>query len=159
MPAYPWCRFALVLVRDPDGMLDPKAFLSTDLDLNPVEVLTYFVRRRQMEVTFAEVRRHLGVESKRQWSDLAIARTTPCLLGLFSVVTLAAHRLNLQGELRIRQTAWYEKSAPTFSDALAAVRRHLWRQQTFFISPSDREIVKLSRSMLDRLTDSLAYAA
>ena len=161
-----WCHAGLpvvplrwVLVRDPDGILDPKAFLSTDLDLNPVEVLTYFVRRWQVEVTFAEVRRHLGVESQRQWSDLAIARTTPCLLGLFSVVTLAAHRLNLQGELGIRQTAWYEKSAPTFSDALAAVRRHLWRQQTFFISPSDREIVKVSRSMLDRLTDSLAYAA
>ena len=36
------------------------------------------------------VRTHLGVETQRQWSDLAIARTTPALLGLFSWTTLAA---------------------------------------------------------------------
>ena len=94
-----------VLVRDPDGTLDPKAFLCTDLDLGPVAILTYFVRRWQVEVTFAEVRRHLGVESQRQWSDLAIARTTPCLLSLFSVVTLSADQLQARGELHIRQAA------------------------------------------------------
>lgn len=148
-----------VLVRDPDGKLDPKAFLSTDLDLNPVEILTYFVRRWQVEVTFAEVRRHLGVESQRQWSDLAIARTTPCLLGLFSLVTLMADRLDIQGALQVRQTAWYEKADPTFSDAIAAVRHHLWRQQTFSTCPSAVQIVKIPRLVLERLTQALAYAA
>ena len=148
-----------VLVRDLEGKLAPKAFLSTDLELDPIQILRYFVRRWQIEVTFAEVRRHLGVETQRQWSDLAIARTTPTLLGLFSLVTLIANRLHYEGNLAARQASWYVKSAPTFSDALAAVRRHLWRQQTFFTSPSDREIVKISRSVLNRLTNSLAYAA
>jgi hypothetical protein len=148
-----------VLVRDPEGKLEPKAFLSTDLALGSIEILRYFVRRWQIEVTFAEVRRHLGVETQRQWSNLAIARTTPTLLGLFSLVTLTADRLYAEGDLVVRQTSWYEKPSPTFSDALAAVRRHLWRAQTFFTSPSDSEIVKISRGVLNRLTDSLAYAA
>jgi len=148
-----------VLVRDPTGDLDPKAFLSTDLDLTPVEILTYFVRRWQVEVTFAEVRRHLGVESQRQWSDLAIARTTPCLLGLFSLVTLSADRLQERGELHPRHAAWYQKDDPTFSDCIAAVRRHLWRQQIISTSPSAAEIVKIPRPALERLTQALAYAA
>jgi hypothetical protein len=148
-----------VLVRDPEEKLEPKAFLSTDLELEPIEILRFFVRRWQIEVAFAEVRRHLGVETQRQWSDLAIARTTPTLLGLFSLVTLTADRLHAGGNLNVRQASWYEKSSPTFSDALAAVRRHLWMTQTFFTYPSDSEIVKISRGTLDRLTDSLAYAA
>ena len=148
-----------ILVRDPDGTLDPKAFLCTDLHLNPVEILTYFVRRWQVEVTFAEVRRHLGVETQRQWSDLAIARTTPTLLGLFSLVTLTANRLHKHGELLTRRAAWYEKADPTFSDCIAAVRRHLWRQQTISTSSSAVEIVKIPRPALERLTQALAYAA
>lgn len=161
-----WCHAGLpvvplrwVLVRDPDGKLDPKAFLSTNLDLTPVEILTYFVRRWQVEVTFAEVRRHLGVESQRQWSDLAIARTTPCLLGLFSLVTLMADRLNTRGALPIRQSAWYAKADPTFSDAIAAVRQHLWHQQTFSTCPSAVQIVKIPRLVLERLTQALSCAA
>jgi len=124
-----------VLVRDPEGKLEPKAFLS-----GAVEILRYFVWRWQIEVTVTEVRRHLGVETQRQWSDLAIARTTPTLLGPFSLVTLTADRLYAEGDLIVRQASWYEKPSPTFSDALAAVRRHLWRAQTFFTSPSDSEI-------------------
>ncbi len=148
-----------MLVRDPEGKLEPKAFLSTDLALGSIEILRFFVRRWQIEVTFAEVRRHLGVETQRQWSNLAIARTTPTLLGLFSLVTLTADRLYAQGDLAVRQASWYEKPSPTFSDALAAVRRLLWRAQTFFTSSSDSEIVKISRGVLNRLTDELAYAA
>ena len=148
-----------VLVRDPEGKLDPRAFLSTDVDLDPIAILRYFVRRWQIEVTFAEVRRHLGVETQRQWSDRAIARTTPTLLGLFSIVTLVANHLHATGSMVVRQASWYEKPTPTFSDALAAVRRHLWKESSFFTSPSDGEMVKISRSVLNRLTDSLAYAA
>jgi hypothetical protein len=148
-----------VLVRDPQGELDPKAFLCTDLELDPVAILSHFVRRWQVEVTFEEVRAHLGVESQRQWSDLAIARTTPCLLGLFSLVALMAERLHARGALVVRQAAWYEKPVPTFSDALAAVRRQLWRHQSFSISPSATQITKIPRALLERLTDALAYAA
>ncbi len=148
-----------ILVRDPEGELDPQAFLCTGLELEPSQILSYFVRRWQIEVTFAEVRRHLGVETQRQWSDQAIARTTPALLGLFSLVALVADRLHADGALLVRQAAWYEKSNPTFSDALAAVRRHLWKLQTFSTSPSATEIAKIPRAALERLTDALAYAA
>jgi DDE superfamily endonuclease len=148
-----------VLVRDAQGELDPKAFLCTDRDLDPVAILAYFVRRWQIEVTFEEVRRHLGVETQRQWSDRAIARTTPVLLGLFSLVTLVAHHLQAQGALLIRQAAWYQKSDATFSDALAAVRRELWRRQAFSTSGIKADTLKIPQTTWIRLTDTLAYAA
>jgi hypothetical protein len=78
-----------------------------------------------MEVTFQEARRHLGVETQRQWSELAIRRTTPALLGLFSIVRLYAHQRMVQGSGRLRHAAWYHKPHPTFSDTLALVRREL----------------------------------
>ncbi len=148
-----------VLVRDPEGKLDPKAFLSTDLKLDAITILRYFVRRWQIEVTFEEARRHLGMETQRQWSDLAIARTTPCLLGLFSVVALTADRLHQQGRLSTRQSAWYEKPLPTFSDALAAVRRELWQAEGFLISDPETQTLIIPRATWERLTDALAYAA
>lgn len=158
-PGLPVVPIRWVLVRDPKGELDPKAYLSTEVAMEAVTVLRLFVRRWQIEVTFEEVRRHLGVESQRQWSDLAIARTTPCLLGLFCVVALAADRLHRQGRLRVRQSAWYEKPRPTFSDALAALRRDLWAMEHFVPSRSEMQTVKIPRTIWERLTDALAYAA
>ena len=104
---------------------------------NPAHILQWFLWRWQVEVTFQEVRTHLGVETQRQWSDLAIARTTPVLLGLFSIVTLLAHRLARSGQLPIRQAAWYIKTQATFSDAIAAVRQQLWHPANFFTSRSE----------------------
>jgi hypothetical protein len=59
--------------------------------------------RWQLEVTFQEVRRHLGFETQRQWSDLAIRRTTPALLGLFSLITLFAHQRMTQSTEAVRR--------------------------------------------------------
>ena len=150
-----------MLVRDPDGQFDPQALLCTDLTAEPAQVLAWFVLRWQMEVTQEEVRRHLGVETQRQWSDLAIRRTTPALLGLFSLVTLlgpSAHdrrpAARAPGGL-VPQTA-----IPTFSDALALVRRALWAHQAAFcMSRRDPDIVKVPRAFVERLTDALCYAA
>lgn len=111
-----------VLLRDPSGRLKPAALLSTNRGLSAVEIVHSFVRRWSVEVTFEEVRAHLGVETQRQWSDLAIARSTPVLLGLFSMVTLLADGLKEQNKLTVRRAAWYPKTVPTFSDALACVR-------------------------------------
>lgn len=147
-----------VLVRDPKGKEEPQALLCTHQDYSPEQILAWFVRRWQVEVTFEEVRAHLGMETQRQWSDLAIARTTPTLLGLFSLVTLLAHHLQSQSPLRVRQAAWYSKSLPTFSDAIALVRSSLW-SGTFSMSPEPTESVKVPRSLFDRMTDALAYAA
>src|SRR5262249_12718901 len=130
-----------VLIRDPLGEFEPQALLSTDLDHTPLQILSWFVRRWRMEVSFEEARAHLGVETQRQWSDLAIARTTPALFGLFSLVTLMADRL-IKGQLKpVRSAAWYTKGQPTFSDAIAIVRRCLWRSYHFSTSSRNRDVL------------------
>ena len=149
-----------VLVRDPLEEFPPQALLSTNLESDPVEMLQWFVRRWRVEVTFEEARAHLGMETGRQWSDKAIARTTPTLLALFSIVTLLAHHhYSEQQELCVRQAAWYVKRLPTFVDALATVRQRLWREVGFRTSRFDTDSVKVDRALLDRLTDALCYAA
>ena len=148
-----------VLIRDPDGRFKAQALWCTDLAAQPSQILTWFVMRWQLEVTFQEVRTHLGVETQRQWSDLAITRTTPALLGLFSVVTLLADRLAAGGQLPVRQSAWYVKPWPTFSDALAAVRHHWWRHLAFHLSLPQGDDGKRLPVLLQRFTEALCYAA
>ena len=114
-----------VLIRDPLAKFESQALLATDRTLKPVQIVEWFVQRWPLEVTLQEARAHLGVESQRQWSDLAIARTTPILLGLFSWITLAAHALLADGTASVQQAAWYAKRRPTFADALACVRKAL----------------------------------
>jgi hypothetical protein len=81
-------------------------------------------------------------------------------LGLFSLVTLFAHQHMAKSTGSVRQTAWYYKSHPTFSDALALVRRQLWAQEpTFYSAPSATDMVKVRREFLERLTDAVCYAA
>jgi hypothetical protein len=148
-----------VLIRDPQDEFEPQALLSTQLAHQPAQILEWFVRRWTMEVTFEEARAHLGIETQRQWNDLAIGRTTPALFGLYSLVTLMAHEL-LQAEARVvRTAAWYVKVRPTFSDALAVVRRELWSCCHFAMSESHAEMVKIPRAVLERLTDTVCYAA
>jgi hypothetical protein len=148
-----------VLVRDPAGELEPQAFLCTDLDAHPLDILRWFIRRWSIEVTFAEVRRHLGVETQRQWSEPAIARTTPVLLGLFSLITLWANEVYTTQAPTVRIASWYRKSFPTFSDALASVRRELWTGGNL---PGSRQILdptKILPSELNALIDLPCYAA
>ena len=149
-----------VLVRDPQGEFTPQALLCTDPSADPTQILEWFVLRWQLEVTFQEVRAHLGVETQRQWSDQAIARTTPILMGLFSWTTLAAHLLRQQRPSAHRTAAWYAKPSPTFVDAIALVRRHLWlASEGFSLSAADPDIRKVPAALYHRLVDSLAYAA
>ena len=148
-----------VLVRDPKGELEPQAFLATDLAARPADILAWFVCRWQVEVTFEEVRAHLGVETQRQWSDSAIQRTTPALLGLFSLVTLWAHQLSKSRSLKPRTAAWYPKPTPTFSDAIAAVRREIWAHQISFTSRPNRDSIEIPRHIWHRMQNALAHAA
>lgn len=147
-----------VLIRDPKGKFEPQALLCTDQTADPVQIVTWFTLRWQLEVTFQEVRAHLGVETQRQWNDLAILRTTPALMGLFSLVTLFANAWSDQNTLPIRQASWYVKERATFSDALALVRRQLWQSMTYCMSTSKRDVHKSLRLMLDRLTEGMCYA-
>jgi hypothetical protein len=155
-----------VLIRDPMGKFKTQALLCTDHKINPVQtpalaagasVIKWFVLRWQVEVTYHEVREHLGVETQRQWSDLAILRTTPALFGLFSLFTLLAHQHTRWLKLPIRQTAWYHKAQPTFSDALALVRRQIWQQQCFRMTAGHTDSPKLFVQIQNRLLSALCY--
>jgi hypothetical protein len=156
LPAVP---IRWVLVRDPQDAFATQALLCTDLGGRPEQILGWFVLRWQMETTFQEARRHLGVETQRQWSELAIRRTTPALLGLFSLVTLFAHQRMRHSMQTVRRAAWYCKPSPTFSDALALVRKELWAHATFRRSPREPDMVKVPRAFVEHLTETLCYAA
>ena len=156
LPAVP---IRWVLVRDPKGEFATQALLCTDLGARPQQIVRWFVLRWQMETTFQEARRHLGMETQRQWSELAIRRTTPALLGLFSIVTLFANQRMTRSTQAIRQAAWYRKTRPTFSDALALVRKELWAHATFCGSLADTDALKVPRGFVEHLTEALCYAA
>lgn len=146
-----------VVVRDPAGKFETQAVLSTDLTLSAEEILGYYADRWQVEVTFQEVRQHLGVETQRQWSDHAIARTTPVLLGLYSLVTVMAMSLYKEGKLVARRAAWYAKEHRTFSDALASVRTAIWQSRSFAISRRRRDMMKIPRPLYNAFISTLAY--
>lgn len=148
-----------VLLRDPQHRFNTQALLCTDLAQDPLQIIGWFVQRWQIEVTFQEARTHLGVETQRQWSDLAIARTTPCLLALFSIVTLLAASVGRHAQLPVASDAWYHKTHATFSDTLAAVRRHFWREQGFVMSAGSRKPTKLPPTLREALAYVLCQAA
>ena len=158
---YPSVHMRWVVIRHLEEPLGPHALLCTDIEADPLQIVQWYLLRWQVEVTFEELRAHLGMETQRQWSERAIARTTSALFGLFSVVTLAADVLiEQQGGILPRTTAWYAKTNPTFADAIALVRRHIWAQQeTFATSEPSPELIKLPRGVYRRMIDALAYAA
>ena len=122
-------------------------------------ILKYVVQRWSEEVTFEEVRAHLGWETQRQWSDLAIVRTTPVLLGLFSVVTLLAMQWHQAGLLIAERTAWYEKESPTFSDCIRLVRQQIWRSRITGSSPPMADVLQLPQTLLEALVHGLSSVA
>ena len=158
-PAQPVVPIRWVLIRDPKGKFKTQALLCTDLTVKPAQIIKWFVLRWQLEVTWHEVREHMGVETQRQWSDRAILRTTPALLGLFSLVTLLAHQHVRRGRLPTRQAAWYTKAQPTFSDALAVVREHLWHHLCFDLLAAGIKGAKSPQALWDRLIPALSYTS
>jgi DDE superfamily endonuclease len=147
-----------VIVRDPRGQLDPRAYFSTCPSDRPRDLVRRFIHRWTIETTFEESRAHLGLETQRQWSDRAIARTTPCLFGLYSVVALLAHALHPDGKIPVRRTAWYPKSQATFGDVLAVVRQHFWGALSYSTSARDPDLVEIPWADLYRLAQAVCYA-
>ena len=145
-----------VLIRDPKGRFAPQALLTTDATLSPRQMLTYFRQRWAVETTFEQARAHLGMETQRQWNDQAIARTTPVILALVSLVALSAHRLGQKQPRPGHTTAWYPKPKPTFADALAWVRQRLW--QTFYTSANQHDLMKIPKTLFNRLIHTVSYA-
>lgn len=146
-----------VIIRDPRQKFQAQAILCTNRKAAPRRIVEWFIKRWQVEVTFEETRRHLGIETNRQWSAKAIQRTTPSLMGLFSLVAMVAQELSKNGKLKIRQAVWYQKEVATFSDALGCVRQQIWERQSFQRSENEWEIIKVPRSYLECLTDTLCF--
>ena len=148
-----------VITRDPAGKLRDEVFACTKQDATPAQIIEWVVMRWSVETTFEEARAHLGLETQRQWSDLAIGRTTPCLLGLFSLVVLLTHRLQPDGNVPVLKAAWYEKPEATFSDCLILVRKHLWRSLNYVNSAPGAESVSFPAPAWEHWLSCLAGAA
>lgn len=149
-----------VLVRSPEGEAQPLpagALLCSDLEAAAEQIVAWYLGRWNIEVTFQEMRAHLGFETQRQWSRGAIGRTTPCLLGLFSLVVALAKVLHPEG-LPVAQSGWYEKEEATFSDVLAAVRRHLWNSK-YAMSGSQPDLCLIPRYLWEQVQRVACYAA
>ncbi len=146
-------------MRDPQGNFQTRALLCTDREATPRKIIEWFIKRWQVEVTCEESRRHLAMETNRQWSDKVIQRTTPCLLGLFSIVTLVANELNEKGKLKISKAVWYEKQVATCSDAIGCVRQQIWEWQSLQTSGKEVDIIKIPRQYLECLTDTLCFVS
>jgi hypothetical protein len=146
-----------VVVRDPARKLPTRAYFSTDLEQPVPAIIADVVKRWSIEVTFEESRAHLGVETQRQWNDLAIERTTPALFGLFSLVILLAQTLCPNGQLPLPHSAWYHKTEASFSDLLALVRRALWGNFNYQTSTLASDMVLIPRSDLERLAYAVCY--
>ena len=147
-----------MIVRDPTHQLESRAYFSPRPSDTPQEIVGEVIKRWAVETTFEESRAHLGVETQRQWSDRAIERTTPCLLGLYSLVALFGQALHPTGEVPVRTSAWYPKAEATFADVLAAVRRHLWGGFSYSTSRCDPDLLEIPRCDLNRLAEAGCYS-
>jgi hypothetical protein len=148
-----------VIIRDPPGKFETQALLCTNREPSPRRIVEWFIKRWQFEATFEETRRHLRIETNRQWSDQAIQSITPCLMGMFSLVTMVAEELSKQGKLKMRQAVWYHKQVATFSDAIGCVRQQIWEWQSFQTSAAEVEMIKTPRPYLECLTDTLCFVS
>ena len=145
-----------VVVMDPDTNRT-EAFFSTDINMTAVTIIENFVLRWNLEVTFEEVRANLGVETQRQWSVKAIRRTTPILMGLFSLVCLIAYMQNkLTNDLiQTVSAAWYDKQDnATFSDVLIYVKRLIVREKYINVSGANDDFVQIPRREWEALINN-----
>ena len=147
-----------MIVRDPTHELESRAYFSTRPSDTPQEIIGEVIKRWPVETTFEESRAHLGIETQRQWSDRAIERSTPCLLGLYSLVALFGQALSPSGEVPVRTSAWYPKREATFADVLAAVRHHLWGGFSYSTSARDPDLLEIPKCELKRLAEAVCYS-
>ena len=117
------------------------------------EIIGGYASRWNIEVTFEELRAQLGFETQRQWSTRSIERTTPCL---FSIVVLIAHVLHPE-KLPVESSQWYEKEEATFSDALGAVRSHLWGNLNYMKSSKQDDMRLIPSKIWNQMVKQVCY--
>lgn len=147
-----------VFVHGLEGTHRDEYFYSTDPTMSPDRIVSLYTGRWSIEVTFQEVRVHLGFQTPRNWSRPSVLRTAPCLLGLFSVVSLIFHRHTHGRGVRLARFAWYAKTEVTFTEAMACVRRLCW-SEVFQQSSKHTGVAKLPRPLRIMLLDHLSRAA
>lgn len=148
-----------VFVHDVQGTHRDEYVYTTDTSLSPQQMVSWFTSRWPVETTFQEVRAHLGFETPRQYVAKSVLRTAPCLLGLFSVVCLIFAEHTRRHRIQVRQTQWYVKAEPTFSDAMATVRRLFWQETIFAKASYHKGFKKLPPKLRNLLLDYLSQAA
>ncbi len=156
-PGFAPVHIKWVVVRDPEGKLRTEAFFCTDLTASVEQILEWFVCRWNIEVTFEDLRAHLGLETQRQWSDKAIARTTPALFGLFSLIVLMALDILKGDVLPVLNCAWYKKSDASFSDVIALVRRHIWSSRYLANSSQNHDFTNSNEDLFKIMLEQLCY--
>lgn len=145
----------LVVVRDPAGVEHDDFFFTTDLAMAPAEVLSTYAGRWAIEVTYRDVKQVVGGEQLQTWKGAGPERAAH--LSFFLHGTIWLWYLSASGATpRFNSQPWYTaKTIPSFADAMAELRRVLWRER---ISPSSG-IRPLSPEMATVLIDALAMAA
>lgn len=147
-----------VCAYDPQNERDDY-FYSTDPTLTPRQIVELFAARWSVEVTFEEAKGHLGFESTRQRCEKSVLRSGPCIMGLFSVISVIYAELAKTTKVKIHRTPCYDKTTVTFVDALTAVRRLLWEEVILLHAPGGHLVTKLPSRVQDWLLGHLAAAA
>ena len=160
----PPLKLRIVLVKTPDGKNEAETFFSTNIKNSPTQIIEWFVLRWNIEVTFEETRAHLGIETQRQWSDKAIARTTPMLMVLLSILVLVATKMHETKKLLVQETtSWYDKKGElTLADIIMTIRRSIWVKMYFSMSEiheNNTDSLKITEKSANLLIYQLALAA
>ena len=147
-----------VFVEDLDGTHRDEYFFSTDVQMSAKEIIEAYTGRWSIEVTFQEARAYLGLESTRGWTQNTVLRMAPCLFGLYSLVALWYAQLS-QRDQQAGRLHWSGKDTVTFSDAITAVRRWIWRKGIFAECDQTGTLQKIPRRLMHILLYALAPAA
>jgi hypothetical protein len=148
-----------VFVHDLSGTHEDRYIYSTDPTLSPSRIISLYTGRWSIEVTFQETKQQLGLATPRNRKDKSVLRTVPCLLGLYSLVSILFHRHSEGRTPQATSFPWYTKNQVTFSDALASIRRLLWEQTVFSEADQHDVLKKLPRTLRENLLDHLSRAA
>jgi hypothetical protein len=148
-----------VFVHDVQGTHRDEYFYTTDIRLSLEQIVSWFTARWPIETTFEEMRVHLGFETPRQYVAKSVLRTAPCLFGLFSIICLIFAEHTRNHRIEMRSTEWYTKAEPTFSDAIATVRRLFWQETIFEEASYHNPFKKLPPKLKTLLLDYLSQAA
>lgn len=133
-----------VFVEDRSGTHRDEYFFSTDEALTPREIVEAYVGRWSIEVTFEEAREHLGLGTTRGHCEETVLRGEPCLLGLYTLVALWDSSRSPR-DLEKREVCWAGKESRSFSDAIAMVRRDLWKGWVLNTPRHRRAFAKLTK--------------